>query len=133
VLAAGNSTCNSCVVVESPAIASLLQEAARQYDLVIIDAPSISSNCDAHSLSQYSNGLVMVTRPFYTTIDALERTVVDLKKNNAPVIGFVINNADEQKQKSLGDRDVIKPKLPLLLGSTQTDNSHRGTEKVSQP
>ncbi|WP_052055734.1 polysaccharide biosynthesis tyrosine autokinase [Myxosarcina sp. GI1] len=134
VLAVGSSTGNSCAVVESPSIESLIQKAAMQYDLVIIDAPSTSSNCDAQTLAKYSEGLVMVTRPLYTTTDVLERTVIDLKRNKTPILGFVVNDAGEQKPLLKSDRDGIKQKLPLLLGSSeQTNNSHRNAKEVSQP
>ena len=105
---------------------NILQEAAIQYDLVIVDAPSASSNSDAYTLSKYSNGLVMVTRPFYTNKNVLEQTVMDLKRNKASIVGFVINNADKEKQPSNGDLDIINHSPALLLNSSQANNSHRG-------
>lgn len=126
VLFSGISTSNSCQILESPMIKNILQDAAIQYDLVIVDAPSVSSNCDAYTLSKYSNGLVMVTRPFYTNKDVLEQTVTELKRNKASIVGFVINNADKEKQQSNKDLDTINHSPPLLLGSSQANNSHRG-------
>ncbi len=132
VLSSGISSSNSCMILESPSIKTILQEAAIQYDLVIVDAPPLSSNCDAYTLSKYSNGLVIVTRPFHTTKNILEQTVVDLKRNKASIIGFVINNADKPKQQSNDDRDGITNTSSLLLGWSQTDNSHQDTEETSQ-
>jgi capsular exopolysaccharide synthesis family protein len=97
VLPAGILTSNSCTIMESPSIKSIIREAAMCYDLVIIDAPSVSSGCDVHILKQWSDGLVMVTRPFYTNRNILEETVVELKRNRASVLGFLINNTDKQK------------------------------------
>ncbi len=61
--------------------------------------------------------------------------LVDLKRNKAPIIGIVINNAGRQKQKLLEDFDFneIGHKSSLLIGSTQTDNSHGDAEEISQP
>ena len=126
VLSSGISTSNSCKILESPMIKNILQDAAIQYDLVIVDAPSVSSNCDAYTLSKYSNGLVMVTRPFYTNKNVLEQTVTELKRNKASIVGFVINNADKEKQQSNKDLDTINHSPPLLLDSSQANNSHRG-------
>ncbi len=132
VLSSGISTSNSCQILESPLIKNILQDAAIQYDLVIVDAPSVSSNCDAYTLSKYSNGLVMVTRPFYTNKNVLEQTVTDLKRNKASIVGFVINNADKEKQQSNSDRDIINHSPLLLLNSSQANNSHQDTKEMSQ-
>ncbi len=125
VLSAGRSNSNSCMVIESPLIATLIEEAMMQYDLVIIDAPAVSSNCDAYTLSKYSHGLMMVTRPLHTTINILEQTVTELSRSRATIIGFVINNAERQKLLK-GDRHQTQDK-PKLLGSSQTDSSHGET------
>ena len=132
VLSSGISTSNSCKILESPTIKNILQDAAIQYDLVIVDAPSVSSNCDAYTLSKYSNGLVMVTRPFYTNKNVLEQTVTDLKRNKASIVGFVINNADKEKRQSNSDLDIINHSPSLLLNSSQANNSHRDTTEMSQ-
>ena len=122
VIAAGRAVSNSCTIVESPDIESIIKQAAMQYELIIVDAPSVSSNCDAYTLSKYSNGLVIVTRPLHTTTNILEQTVVDLKRNQAAIIGFVINNATKQKNSLYGDRQGSSKKPRLLLGSSKADN-----------
>ncbi|MEM8828626.1 MAG: polysaccharide biosynthesis tyrosine autokinase, partial [Cyanobacteria bacterium P01_G01_bin.19] len=132
VLSSGISTSNSCQILESPLIKNILQDAAIQYDLVIIDAPSVGSNCDAYTLSKYSNGLVMVTRPCYTNKNILEQTVKDLRRNKASIVGFVINNADKEKQQSNSDRNIINHSPSLLLNSIQANNFHRNTNGMKQ-
>ena len=133
VLTAGISTENSFTILESPKIKKILEQAAIQYDLVIIDAPPVNSSCDAYTLSKYSDGLVMVTRPLHTNKKLLEQAVEDLKRNKASIIGFVINRAKNQNPVLKSDRDDIKRKLLLLPGSSQTNKSHQGTKEVSQP
>ena len=131
VIAAGKAVSNSCTIVESPDLESIIKQAAMQYELIIIDAPSVSSNCDAYTLSKYSNGLVMVTRPLHTTTNILEQTVIDLKRNKAAIIGFVINNTTKQKNLLHGDRTERSKKPRLLPGSIQTDNP-KPAEETSQ-
>lgn len=130
ILTAGVPTSDSWMILESPKFKNILQQAATDYDLVIIDTPSVSSSCDAFSLSQYSSGLVIVTRPLHTPKDALEQTIIDLKKNKAPILGFVVNNAEKQKQKLPNNSAQSKPKPALLIGSTKK-NSRRNTKEVS--
>ena len=127
ILSSGISTSNSSMVLESPLIKSILQEAAIKYDLVIVDTPPVSSSCDAYTLSEYSNGLLMVARPCHTIKDTLEDSVVDLRRNNASIIGFVINNADKQKQQFNDELyslySLISDAPRMLLDSSQTDKS----------
>ena len=119
VLASGNSTSDSWMILESPQMQKIIREASDRYDLIIIDTPPVSDSCDAYTLSRYSNGLVMVTRPFYSTKDVLEQTVLDLKRNQAPIIGFVINNVEKQKHRldSVLKNSKHEHELPALSGS----------------
>ena len=130
VLPAGDLICNSCAVVESAALEILIQQAKTQYDLVIIDAPSVSSNGDAQTLANYGDGLVMVTRPLHTKIDILKHHVVELKKNQAPIIGFVIDNAGQQ-ERSTGDRQDRNYKQSLLPRARDRHNDRQHTQGVS--
>jgi len=92
VLASGIPISHSSMIMESPVIQAILQQARQQYDLVIIDTPSVNDSCDAYTLGQYSDGLVMVTQPLYTSKTLLKQTLVDLRKNRSSIIGFVTNN-----------------------------------------
>ena len=130
VLTSGVSAKNSFAIVESPKIKNILQQAAFQYDLVIIDTPPVNSSCDAYTLSKYSDGLIVVTRPLHTDKKLLKQAVEELKRNKASILGFVINHANN-KPMLKSDRDGIK-KLPLLLDSSQTNNSHRNIKEVKQ-
>ena len=117
ILASGNSTSDSWMILESPQMQKILQEASDRYDLIIIDTPPVSDSCDAYTLSKYSNGLMMVIRPLHTTKDVLEQTVSDLKRNKAPLIGFVINNVEKQKHTLDSGIKNSKYELPALSSS----------------
>ena len=133
VLTAGNSNANSWMVLESSQMRNIVQEASFEYDFVIIDASSVSSSCDAYTLSNYSSGLMIVTRPFYTPKDVLEETVLDLKRNKAAIVGFVVNDAQKQKYK-LDDSSASEKTyaLPAPSDSTPAKNSRKDTEEVRQ-
>ena len=130
ILTAGVVTSDSWMILESPKFKNILQQAATDYDLIIVDTPSVSSSCDAFSSSQYRGGLIIVTRPLHTPKDALEQTVVDLKKNKASILGFVVNNAEKPKQKLPNDSVKSKSKPAVLTGSVKK-NSRRNTKEVS--
>jgi capsular exopolysaccharide synthesis family protein len=104
VLASGISTANSCMVMESPAMETIIQEASMEYDFVIIDTSPATASYDAYTLDKYSDGLLLVTQPLYTPLNLLEETVAELKKNRTSIIGFVTNNTDEKQQPLTRDR-----------------------------
>ena len=134
-LASGNSGSDSWMILESPQMQIILQQASRQYDLIIIDTPSVDNSCDAYTLSNYSSGMMMVARSFYSSKNVLEQTVLDLRKNNVSIIGFVVNNADKQKPKPKLDNIPSEDsgELPALYSSKPTKNSRRSAEEVRQP
>ncbi|NEO41404.1 MAG: polysaccharide biosynthesis tyrosine autokinase [Moorea sp. SIOASIH] len=86
----------SASFLESQVMKSILAAAADYYDLVIVDTPPVSSFADAHSLSRYSDGLVMVTRPNFTKKDILLQTVSELKDSSTPILGFVVNGISDR-------------------------------------
>jgi capsular exopolysaccharide synthesis family protein len=87
------------LVLESAAMKSLLKEISYHYDFIILDTPPVSSCADAHSVSQQSDGLVMVTRPHVTPKDVLARAVSELKRSGIPILGFVTNGITSQTDK----------------------------------
>jgi capsular exopolysaccharide synthesis family protein len=116
-------------LLESASMKSLLQEAAAHYDLVIVDTPPVSSCADANTLSQYSNGLVMITRPNFTPKDMLLRAVSELTGNGVPILGVVVNGMKTQTKKYYrypfkGDQPLSKP-LKHLTDLGVLNNSAR--------
>jgi capsular exopolysaccharide synthesis family protein len=98
-------------LLESPSMKSLLEEAAAHYDLVIVDTPAVTSCADANTLSQYSDGLVMVIRPNFTPREILVRAVSELTGNGVPILGVVVNGMTTQAEKYY--RKPVKGYQPL--------------------
>jgi len=78
-------------MLESVAMKSLMEEAAQEYDLVIIDTPPLSASADAACLGRHSDGIVLVTRPGFTLKEVLSRAVSELTQNRIPILGVVVN------------------------------------------
>ena len=134
-LASGDSGADSWMILESPRMRRILQEASLEYDLIIIDTPPVNNSCDAYTLSNYGSGMMMVTRPFHTSKDVLEQTVLDLRRNNASIIGFVINNTDKPKPEPNLDSIALEnsDRVPALYSSKPTKNSRNSNQEVRQP
>lgn len=86
-------------LLESPAMRSLVAEAGAMYDMVIIDTAPISACADAATLARQSDGIMLVTRPNITIKEVLQRAVSELKHNQIPVLGVVVNGMTEQTEK----------------------------------
>ncbi|MBN3888724.1 MAG: polysaccharide biosynthesis tyrosine autokinase [Nostoc sp. JL31] len=87
-------------LLESAAIESLIAEAATKYDLVIIDTAAISDFADAATLTQQSDGVIIVTRPSFTHKGVLQKSVSELTENRISILGVVVNGIKNQTRKS---------------------------------
>ncbi|MBE9034980.1 GumC family protein [aff. Roholtiella sp. LEGE 12411] len=111
-------------LLESEAIKSLIVEATAKYDFVIIDTSSLSVSADAATLSRYSDGIMLVTRPSFTLKESLQKAISELTQNRIPILGVVINGTTEQIEKSY--RYFSRP-LKRLTALGSTTNSFNGS------
>ncbi|MEM6399220.1 MAG: polysaccharide biosynthesis tyrosine autokinase [Cyanobacteria bacterium P01_D01_bin.116] len=86
-------------LLESVAMKSILKEAAKEYDLVIIDTPPISACADAATLGKQSDGVVLVTRPSFTNKEMLQKAVSELTSNHIAILGVVVNGMSNLTEK----------------------------------
>ena len=78
-------------VTESRAMRVLIEALARDYDLILIDTAPVNSSADAATVSQMTDGLLLVTRPGYTPRSVLSDSVQQLRKSGAPLLGIAMN------------------------------------------
>lgn len=82
-------------VMESPDMAKLLETVGQDFDLVLVDTAVLSRSVDAVTLSPYTSGLILCTRPEHTRRDLLKQLLLDLQDNQIEPLGLVVNhNAD---------------------------------------
>ena len=80
----------------------LLQEAARQYDVIIVDAPPLNLVTDAAVLARHADGALVVARAGVKPQGALGYTFAQLAAVNARVLGTILNDADPQRERHYG-------------------------------
>lgn len=85
-------------LIESEQMRMLIEQAAEQYDLVIIDTPPVTSCADASLLSRNSDGMLFVTRPNMTSRDVALRAISELNKNRIHILGVVVNGTTSQTE-----------------------------------
>jgi polysaccharide biosynthesis transport protein len=91
VLTVGTMPPNPAALLDSQRMASLIQEAAKDYDCVIIDTPALSLFGDALMLSKVVDGILLVVRPGVVDVAAAKTTKMMLEQARSRVLGMVVN------------------------------------------
>ena len=92
VIPAGTPTPHSAELLESPNMAALLEDARREFDLVVVDTPPLNAITDAAPVAALVDGVVLVVRGGVTDREALELTLNRLARVNGRVLGVVFND-----------------------------------------
>jgi polysaccharide biosynthesis transport protein len=82
-------------ILEATTMQALLTEAKNIYDLVIIDTSAVSLYSDVMTLSQQTNGLVLVVRPEITPKAIALQTIAELNGCGTKILGMVINETPD--------------------------------------
>lgn len=98
VLTAGVIPPNPIALLDSQRMASLLRSLAQNYDMVILDSPSLSGTADAAVLNKMADGSLLVVRP--GTIKAGDGKAAKqfLAQSGQTVLGMVVNHFDIRKE-----------------------------------
>ncbi|OKH54928.1 chain-length determining protein [Calothrix sp. HK-06] len=130
VLTCGSMSARPSQLLESNQMKALLTEAAENYDLVILDTPPLSACADATTLSQLSDGVMLVTRPNYTIKEVLEKAVADLTRDRIPMLGVVVNGIStpsDQYYRLANDEQTASPKGLARIGGAFNSNHTSGS------
>jgi polysaccharide biosynthesis transport protein len=91
VLPAGQRVANPVEILGSAVAKEFFARAAEDFDAVIIDSPPVLAVADAVVLSQFVDGVLVVTSIRKTQRPALRRAVEVLRNGQANVLGLVLN------------------------------------------
>ena len=93
---------NAGELMESHAMAALLQQARSTYDLIVIDTPPLSAVSDALPLLRKVDGVIIVGRVGRKGRNVAERLHKTLTGARAPLLGVVANGV---KARRIGSYD----------------------------
>lgn len=91
-LTAKRSQRTAVALVGTSAMEVLLNEAADEFDFVIVDTPPMSIAPDAECISEFADAALLVVRQNVALAEDLEETVSILERSNAHLLGCVLNN-----------------------------------------
>jgi capsular exopolysaccharide synthesis family protein len=98
VLTAGVRPPNPLALLDSKRMASLIDDFSSQYDYVIIDAPPALLAADALTLSQMSDGILLVGRPGVIDSSSVFAVREMLERANHNVLGLVVNGIIDKNE-----------------------------------
>ncbi|ACC83198.1 GumC family protein [Nostoc punctiforme] len=90
-LTAGTIPPNPAALLDSQRMALLIQEAAKDYDCVIIDTPALSLFGDALMLGKMADGILLVVRLGVLDCAVAKSTKMMLEQARSRVLGMVMN------------------------------------------
>jgi capsular exopolysaccharide synthesis family protein len=93
-LPSGTTPPNPAELLDSKRFDALLEEAKKQFDLILIDSPPVLMVTDPVILSTKTDGAVIVLRSQKTTKPVLRRAVEVLARSYGRKLGFVVNGMD---------------------------------------
>jgi polysaccharide biosynthesis transport protein len=99
VITSGTLPSNPSELLSSKKIIQILENLKRDFDVVVIDSPSVLSVTDAVALAPTMDGVILVVKPGITKWGALQETLEQLKTVGGRVLGVVLNEVDPAKWK----------------------------------
>jgi capsular exopolysaccharide synthesis family protein len=132
VLTAGVKPPNPLALLDSKRMNSLIKDVSSQYDCVIIDAPSALATADALTLSQISDGILLVSRPKIINHNNIMAVRELLEKTNHNILGLVVNGVINSYEFSnpfaIEVKEVIRDREPYnyydLISESEQENTY---------
>ena len=93
-LCANFTPLNPLKLISSPRFQSHIQEAAKKYAYVILDAPPVLPVSDPLVLSGYADAVIYAIRARSTPYQHVSRCLQSLQRVEAPVVGCVLNQLE---------------------------------------
>ncbi|MCR8635918.1 CpsD/CapB family tyrosine-protein kinase [Paenibacillus radicis (ex Xue et al. 2023)] len=90
-ITAGGQPPNPSELLGSPRMAELLDQLKQQYDVVLLDSPSILDFTDAGLLAEYSDGIILVAKYGRTKREWAKQAKERLEQSGARLLGMIIN------------------------------------------
>ncbi len=105
-VATGTLPPNPAELLGSERMRALLTHLEESYDAVLLDAPPLNVVTDAAVLGTNADGVIVVARAGVTDRGALEYAMDQLRAVRAPVLGSVLNDIDQKRDRYYGHYGV---------------------------
>ncbi len=82
---------NPSELLSSESMKQMVKELEDKYDYILFDTPPVNMVIDVIPIISLSDGVVLVTKHKDTTYPELNKAVDTLKRNNAKILGIIVN------------------------------------------
>ncbi|MGG4491335.1 CpsD/CapB family tyrosine-protein kinase [Metabacillus idriensis] len=89
---------NPAELLASKGMRQLIEDAKREYDLILFDTPPVLVVTDAQILSNAVDGVVLVVSSGKTELESAKKAKDALDQAQAKILGTVLNNKKQQDQ-----------------------------------
>lgn len=94
IIFAGHHSPNPSELLSSKRFTALIEQAKKEYSMIIIDTPPIGSVIDAAVVAKVCDGSVLVLKDGVVSYRLAQRCKSQLEAAKAPILGCVLNNVD---------------------------------------
>ncbi|MBR6027665.1 MAG: CpsD/CapB family tyrosine-protein kinase [Clostridia bacterium] len=91
IIPAGRDVATPMSLIDSTYFSEMLDELARNFDLVLVDAPPIGMVIDAATIAGYCDGSVLVVEYNRTRMRELASCKKQMEQSGTPVLGCILN------------------------------------------
>jgi succinoglycan biosynthesis transport protein ExoP len=123
IIVCGERPLNPAELLSSDRMRRIIEEAKRQYDIVIVDSPTLLNMADSRILASYVDSVVLVVRSRATPKLLAKQACANVRGAGATFIGAVLN------QLEIGDSEYS---YSYYGYPKQTGSQDREEERVSQ-
>ena len=100
VITAGDVPPNPAELLGSNRMKNCVEEFSSQYDYILIETPPVNIVSDACIVANVLDGVLLLVRQDSSKKDEVKRAVTRLQLTGAKLLGFILNDATLDKQKS---------------------------------
>ncbi len=93
---------NPNALFNSNQFAKLFEDLSKEYEYVIVDTPPITVVSDGIVVASKSDGVILVTRPYYSDHKTIQSAINSITFAEADFLGFVVNDLDFENSKKKG-------------------------------
>ena len=100
-LTAGNAAPNVEELLASGQLKKIIQLLSREFDVILLDAPSVHTASDAAIIGQQVDGCVLVARRGYSKKEPVQQAIAILQDAGVKIVGTIIasNDSDSSRRK----------------------------------
>lgn len=97
ILLSGQKPNNPTEILDSSKVKNMIKDLSEKFDYIFINIPPVDLLADGAIVSTYCDGIILSFKYNDTRKEELERSIINLKKVDANIIGLIMTHADISK------------------------------------